>query len=126
MSKNDIIFTRIRSIYTSYWGVSETIKGYFKIKGLVSDSEYEVEWRDGQFISGDEFLLRLIYLDHSTKLKTKWNFSIANGFSPVARGKELEHPLSAYFFVINEIFDAVVNDEYDGPVIPGAPSDTIT
>ncbi|MBC1229801.1 hypothetical protein HB816_04950 [Listeria booriae] len=102
------------------------MRGYFKIKGLVSGSEYEVEWRDGQFISGDEFLLKLIYLDHSTKLKTKWNFSIANGFSPVARGKELEHPLSAYFFVINEIFDAVVNDEYDGPDMHGAPANTIT
>ncbi|MBC1209480.1 hypothetical protein HB815_00935 [Listeria booriae] len=102
------------------------MKGYFKIKGLVSDSEYEVEWRDGQFISGDEFLLRLIYLDRSTKLKTKWNLSIANGYSPVSRGKELEHSLSAYYFIRNEIFDSIIEDVYDGPNLPESPADTIT
>lgn len=102
------------------------MKGYFKIKGLVNGSEYELEWENEQFISGDESLIKLIYLDHSTKLKTKWNLSIANGYNPIARGKELEHPLSAYYFVRNEIFDSIIEDEYDGPDIPGAPDDTIT
>lgn len=102
------------------------MKGYFKIKGLVNGSEYELEWENEQFISRDESLIKLIYLDHSTKLKTKWNLSIANGYNPIARGKELEHPLSAYYFVRNEIFDSIIEDEYDGPDIPGAPDDTIT